>query len=439
MTNTVGFRPLLHPPGGRQLQRRSYRPLLTCLTVSGCITLLVWVVFVLTAFNIYSHRFGRTEHRYHAGDEMSLRQASGDLSATFCSAYTLHSDGWTDFYLLPHRAEIESGKRIPMSFRLTLQPVPYVAAIHYLPVNSTVTLAACYKDATSDLLTPWDDHDGSLAKILVIVGDDNFREWGKRFNFRHARYRVPIPRNATCNHPASVVTLNFTAPASNNYHFVLTHRGAPGPRPKAHGSAPVGSDLESNKTATTLQHLDSDGGSILEDLHLIEANNKTTLVLTGDVSKTVFNLSAAESVCSSSEKKVCQFPLQWGHGQDVVAKILTDRQDPDAAVTFSTRCHERLEMWIPVFGGVPVVITVVVWLCCWRLLVRNGRDRRTTMRESIGGASSSSCVGPHGAGYGSVTQVSGDRDPLVTPVLPPRASPPPPEMDQDTRCVSIQG
>ena len=88
MSKGAGFRPLLSPPQGRQLQR-SYRPFLTCFTVSGCIAVLIFVIFGLTAFNIYHHQFGLTEHKYHGGDEMSLQEASSDLSPTFCSAYVI--------------------------------------------------------------------------------------------------------------------------------------------------------------------------------------------------------------------------------------------------------------------------------------------------------------------------------------------------------------
>ncbi|XP_076435545.1 uncharacterized protein LOC143275369 [Babylonia areolata] len=403
MTNTVGFRPKLLPPKDRLLER-SYRPVVTCLTVSGCITVLVCVVFGLTAFNIYSHRFGPTTHAYHSGDEMSMLRASQDLSATFCSAYKVYPDGRTEFYLLPREAEIDSKKNVNMTFTLTASvPGPFVKNEHYFLVNSSLRLSACFENLTSDLLHAQEDHHS--AKFLVIIGDNHFHEWRKHFNPRHVKYTVPIPRNASCGNLTASATLTLTVPQSDNYHFVLLPRGSRRKHP-----------VKDDATLTAA----------------VASNAK--LVLTGVVNKTQFNVSGAVSVCNASEK-LCTFVLPWGSHRDIVAKVLPVFQDPDASAAFTTRCVERLEFWLPVFVALPVLILVLMWGWCWCLLVKRRGVRSRYVAQRLGESSRSS------GGYGSFSE---ERDPLITTVSPPPQSLPGEGgeghiEESDERCASIQG
>ena len=90
MSKGVGYRPLLQPPKGRQLQR-SYKPYMTCLVVGICLALLICIVFGLTAYNIYDHRFGKNTWKYHAGDQVSLWRATNDLTSVFCSSYSIRT------------------------------------------------------------------------------------------------------------------------------------------------------------------------------------------------------------------------------------------------------------------------------------------------------------------------------------------------------------
>jgi hypothetical protein len=92
-TMTKPYRPSLLPPRG-QLER-SYRPWMTWFAVCASIMTLICVVFGLTAYNIYFHRFGHTEHQYHAGDEISLLRAGQDLSLVHLLLRVWSCSQWT--------------------------------------------------------------------------------------------------------------------------------------------------------------------------------------------------------------------------------------------------------------------------------------------------------------------------------------------------------
>ena len=223
------------------------------------------------------------------------------------------------------------------------------------------------------------------------------QEWHKYFNNRHVRHRVAIPKNSTCSSPASALPrLELTVTHAANYFFVLvTHRHEPDTH-QAAGDA---------------------------TLSLTEAARDATLSLTGRISKTQYDVSGAESVCSANETS-CRFPLSWGSEKDVVARVvLRAPGDPDAPASFFTDCKERVEFWVPIFGVAPVVAVTLISLWCWCLLVRK-RSLRSRYRQPQSGQVSN-------AGYGSMDEES---TPIVAEAPPSTAV-----AENGDGCASIQG
>ncbi|KAK7090500.1 uncharacterized protein [Littorina saxatilis] len=382
MAKGVSLRPKLSPPQGRQLER-SYRPYLTCFMVSTCIAVLMCVVFGLTAFNIYNHRFGRTERKFHAGDQISLWRAAGDLTPVFCSAYSVDTRQVADFYLLPKRAEVDPFRRNNFTMIMTTPPggQPYVKDVHYLPEGSVASLSAC-RGSPADVEKP---HTDVPAEFLVIVGDEDFDEWRKYFNNRHVKHRVVIPKNATCKNSTTLPHLELSVSGADNYFFVL----------------------------------------IMRD-HSLVSNE---IRLTGVVSSTVYNVSGATSMCNHSQS-TCEFPLAWGSKQDIIAQVLNNSKVTsvaDAAKTFVTDCQVRLAFWVPLFGVVPFCLMGVVSVWCWYLLVKK-RSISSRYRQPARSRQS-------GPSYGSMDVE--ESAPLIGESPPPASRAASNENENDG-CASIQ-
>ncbi|KAK7475509.1 hypothetical protein BaRGS_00033265 [Batillaria attramentaria] len=381
MSKGVGFRPQLLPPQGRQLQR-SRRPLLTCLTVCGCIAVLVFVLFGLTAYNIYNNRFKRNQHHYHAGDMVSMLQASTDLSATFCDAYEVQPLNRTDFYLLPSRAEVDPVFRKNRSFSINMRPgrgPMYLYQVHHLLIDTSVSLRAC-----RELRDPVSALEEVPAEFLIITGHDHFEEWKKHFNNKHVLHRVSIPKNASCdNARSSLPHFNFTVKHSSDYHFLLVQH-----RHKTHHRFILPGDIN----------------------------------LSGNISSTRYNLSSAISVCNASQRS-CRFPISWGSKKDVVACVLGNGDSEDTSVSFVTDCVERMAFWVPVFGALPVLIVCLTSLGCSYVLVINRSVESRYRRLPNSGSNSH-------ASYGAISQDE--------PALPSAAASTAVMSDEEDGCASIQ-
>lgn len=378
MAKGVAYRPLLLPPRGRQLER-SYRPWLTCFSVSFAITILICVVFGLTAYNIFVHRFGRTQHKYHSGDEVSLLQAGKDLSSVFCSAYNVRPYFGAELFLLPSEARLDPAHRVNRTFSIKLQPRNYLytSQIYYLNKESHVQLTAC-RHTSHEPVDQVDD----FAEFVVIEGDAHYQEWIKYFNSRHTRNEVPIPINATCDGNTALPHLNFDVLQPDNFYFVLVS-GHHGPK------------------------------------QMISLNNeKDEVILMGLLNETRLNVTGSLNVCHINQSE-CDFPLTWDSKRDVVARIQSGLEDQE--FSFSTDCLERITFWIPIFGVLPVVLVSLASLWCWCLLVR-----RRSVRDHYLHSNRDTPVTP--TGYGSIREES----------TPPLAQPSSSGQEEELCGASIQ-
>lgn len=359
------YRPSLLPPRGRQLER-SYRPWLTCFSVSFAITTLICIVFGLTAYNIFVHRFGRTEHHYHGGDEVALSNAGKDLSSIFCSAYQVRPHGIADLYLLPAKAMLDPAHHFNRSFTIKalMKRPTFFTRVYYLNQNAAVHLVAC-RNSSNELQSRIDD----TAEFLVIMGDDHYQEWTSNFNARHARYRVTIPVNATCDSNSHLPQLDVVVQDADNYYFVLyvSHH-----EPK-------------------LNHSPND--------------EKDFTTLTGKIIEEGLDVTGYLNLCHWNQSE-CDFPLPWNSQRDVVGKLRQDMSDVELSLTFSTDCQERLAFWIPLFGILPAVLVSLTSVWCWCLLVK-----RRSIRSHYHLVNSESSV--VSSGYGSTSTRDESSPPLV--------------------------
>lgn len=87
---TKGFRPSLVPPADRHVNLEERRPWL-CVGLSVGVTLLVFVIFGMSCWNVYEHRFSKNMVSLQSGDEVAMNEMSSDMSSTFCSAYKVNT------------------------------------------------------------------------------------------------------------------------------------------------------------------------------------------------------------------------------------------------------------------------------------------------------------------------------------------------------------
>lgn len=334
--------------------------------------MLVFVVFGLTAFNIYHNRFGRTKHDYHVGDMVSMQQASEDLSSIFCRGYQVETFNKTFFYLLPHQAQIDPNFRRSSHFDVSTQPghgTMFMYRLRQLLQESTVNMQACrhMKHAETQSDVP--------AEFAVIRGKADFEEWKKHYNSRHFRNRATIPKDASCdNSSSSLPTLNFTVLRSDIFYFLLI----------------VHQRMSRHQAQS-------------EDITLSVSMNMTR-----------YNLNASVDLCNASHSS-CVFQLDWGSEPDVVAWVRdrdenVDKSDIDAS--FVTDCNERLAFWLPVFGAIPVVIVILTSVCCTYVLVINRSVESRYRRQP-------DVIPPSRSTYGAIGQeeesLLGSEDPIPTP------------------------
>lgn len=156
--------------------------------------------------------------------------------------------------------------------------------------------------------------------------------------------------------------------------------------------------------------------------------------LTGAVTRTQYDVHNAVATCKMTESS-CQFTLSFGSHMDVVAKVTDSLHEDQLAkrindpedkysVYFMTHCDERVIFWVGVFAVLPVVMMILVSLCCTYILIIR-RDQVSWYRQPEISNTNSHI---ENTSYGAIEETA----PLVSKVGPSE------HLSDDEACASIQ-
>ncbi|CAL1527858.1 unnamed protein product [Lymnaea stagnalis] len=327
-----GFRPPLVPPSHRRVDTESRRPVL-CLGLTLGVTLLVFTIFGMSAWNVYEHRFSNNSLTLQTSDEVSIKEVSSDLSAIFCHAYKVTSRAPVTLYFLSQHAEVNTTDKDVVAISIHQLPGrEYSYRSFYMLDSSAINVYACGKE-------DFYGKGGSESEIVFLQGSDNFRQWRKsRFCRDCTRKRVSIPKCGDHHDDRRMGWLNDTVTV-NDYYFFIVYYGR------------------------THKH-DSDLG----------------IFVNGSLTRTHFDTRYAENKCHSGAFFICQFELPWLSNKDLVMRF-DEFKDRFEETLVYTQCQIRLVLWICLFGVLPVICIILITIIFGCFLCRKRERSFTTVKQ----------------------------------------------------------
>ncbi|KAK6962590.1 hypothetical protein BgiMline_032700 [Biomphalaria glabrata] len=328
-----GFRPNLVPPSHRKVETEGRRPCL-CFGLSLAVTILVFVIFGVSGWNLFKHRFSK--NTLDDVQEAALNDITDDFSATFCNSYKVSSSRPGMMYVLPEHARVNTSYKDTHNFT-----DPDVFKKLFLLKGTELYISTCRKFSRSY-------HDSHL--MILVKGSDNYKA-----KFHHSCHSCTIWNVSLCeNHEHKSKPFNFTVNytvTSNDFYYLLFN------------------------FQTTSANLDFNAS--LELTH--------------------FDTRNAYKKCNVSLNTPCQFDLNWQSDDDVVIKFPTLKDKSSIYTECQIRLAFWICLFValPVVTVLPITMLLACFLCRVRKRTfsavkeqarvkrRKAQDKRTLVHSEV--------------------------------------------------------
>lgn len=334
----LGHRGRLQPASHRVVELEARRPLF-CVTLTLTVTLILAVVFAVSAWNLKRNQFDKNDLEFHSGDEVAASDVCADFSTLFCDIYEVTPWQKTTVYLLPGTPSVNASDIVRHDLTLHKPPSSVLGTREfYLLEGSGLDVTLCRENGSAP----------ARADVCVIRGKQNYEYFHENSSPDLCVQHVTLSRDTVCSDNATSQRLNMTVTARDTYYLVVKY----------------------GRLSRHRQHP--------RDLGVL---------VRGSLTRTRFDVTRAERVCQpASQQAACRMQLDFASHTDVVIRFGTDKDD-ESMTSLISNCHFRMIFWIGLFGGIPLTVSCLAalffgWLFCKKRRRSIKQAARASRRKS---------------------------------------------------------